>query len=50
MSTYRQLKEGQSTLACLLQGMEGMRTSVELRSEDVVEGVIESVDAAMKYD
>ena len=48
MSTYRQLLEGQSTLVCLLQGMEGVRTKVELRSEDVVDGVIESVDAAMK--
>ena len=48
MSTLRELQQGQGTLACLLQGMEGVHTSVELRNEDTVEGVIESADAAMK--
>lgn len=49
MSTYRQLLDGQSTLVCLLQGMEGVRTRIELRTEDTVDGVIESVDPSMKY-
>ena len=35
------------TLVCLLQGLEGYHTTIELRNENSVTGTIESVDARM---
>lgn len=47
MSSIHDLLHGQRTLVCLLQGMEGVATHVELRNETTIFGTIESVDAAM---
>jgi len=46
-TTYSELREGEKTLACLLQGMLGVRTTIELRSDAEVTGTIRSVDAHM---
>ena len=40
--------QAQRSLISLLQGIEGARTTVELRSEDAVIGVINNVDECMK--
>lgn len=46
-TTLNDLKAGERTLVCLLQGMHGVRTTVELRSDAEVEGTILSVESDM---
>ncbi|CAM1328644.1 LSM10 (predicted) [Pycnogonum litorale] len=38
------------TLVCLLQSIQGMRTTVELRNESSIEGVISKVDGYMNIE
>lgn len=47
MSKYKEIKRGEGSLVCLLQGLEGMRVTIELRNEDTATGIIESVDSGM---
>lgn len=49
MASRRGRKHGVRTLLCLLQGLEAQTTTIELRNEIKVRGVIESVDEKMKY-
>lgn len=46
-TTYSELRDGEKTLSCLLQGMLGVRTTIELRSDAEVTGTIQSVDGHM---
>eukprot|EP00038_Savillea_parva_P012653 m.206084 g.206084 ORF g.206084 m.206084 type:complete len:130 (+) comp23203_c0_seq1:306-695(+) len=46
-TSFSELKAAESTLACLLQGMHGVRTTVELRSDAEVTGTIQSVAGDM---
>eukprot|EP00041_Stephanoeca_diplocostata_P010196 m.162365 g.162365 ORF g.162365 m.162365 type:complete len:158 (-) comp18066_c1_seq1:292-765(-) len=46
-TTAQDLYRGENTLTCLLQGMQGIETTVELRNESTVSGKIISVDSYM---
>lgn len=46
-TSIQELKSAETTLACLLQGMHGVRTTVELRSDAEVTGMIQSVESDM---
>ena len=38
------------TLLCLLHGLQGRETTIDLRNEVIVRGTISDVDNKMKYD
>ncbi len=48
MATAHERIQSSKTLVCLLQGLVGVVTSLELRNEIVVEGTIAHVDHCMK--
>ncbi len=48
MATAHERIQSSKTLVCLLQGLVGVVTTLELRNEIVVEGTIAHVDHCMK--
>ena len=49
MSTRAELLQGQSTLVCLLQGLQGKRLSLELKDGRLVRGVLQIADLTFGY-
>lgn len=47
MASGRERATSERTLVCLLQALQGHRTTVELRNESSAEGVIKNVDGFM---
>lgn len=48
MAIAHEQLQSSKTLVCLLQGLEGVVTTLELRNEMVVKGTIAHVDHCMK--
>ena len=47
LTTYSDLRDGEHTLACVLQGLLDTQVTIDLKSDAVVTGTVGSVDGFM---